>query len=39
MQEWIRSQSWNEEFWVVVLVVAVLIVSIVAGGFGTYMKR
>jgi hypothetical protein len=39
MQEWIRSQSWNEEFWVVVWVAAVLILTIVAGAHGNHLKR
>lgn len=38
MQEWIRSQSWNEEFWVAVWVAAVLILTI-AGARGNHLKR
>jgi hypothetical protein len=39
MQELIRSQSWNEEFWVAVWVAAILMLRIVAGADGNHLKR
>ena len=34
MQDWIQYQNWSEELWVVSLVAAVVIVSLLAWGYG-----
>ncbi len=39
MHEWIQNQDWSEELWVAAWVAVVVVVSIVALAYETYLHR
>jgi hypothetical protein len=39
MIEWLESQAWGAELWVAVWCAAVVLVGLLAGFYGTHLKR